>query len=152
MRNIPWSDDSRITGAEESNFTTARIQLHPEGCTRQARALFTAAHEKQNSAATSGAALLYPLIWAGAAAQDDMLARHTRLFGYAPRHPGTGGWKVEEGNVVSTIYGPSYDPMIPTYNASTPAGALLEGLHSTQLEMQFEHSGLRSVIRWKTGN
>ena len=150
VRNIPWDDDHKITGARESALTTARMEVHPEACSEQSRALFTAAHEKQRDSALFGAGHLFPLVWSGNATETDMIKRHTELFGYAPRHPENGEWQVKDGHVVSSSYGSVFDPRQPLFSEETSTGALLEKFSSTEIEMQFERSGLRSIIRWSS--
>lgn len=96
IQNIPWSNNSRITGAEVSECSTAYAAVNPASCIKQSRALFTAAHEKLARNAYRGNAILYPLVWAGIATEANMLARHRELFGYAPRHPVDGTWRVTD--------------------------------------------------------
>ena len=76
---------------------------------------------------------------------------HKRLFGFAPRHPGDGRWQWEHYQLTSSRYGSVYRRRQPSHTEGDRTFGLLKSLQDVSVHMQFEDTGLRTVVRWKVG-
>ncbi len=150
VRNIPWREKARIAGVNQAPFNGAMLQVSPERAVLQLRGLFAAAVEREQAAATQGMALLFPLVFSGFAGPDDAQEKHALLFGYTPVHPGAGNWQWDGLNLASSRYGSVRSKRQPPYEEAEDNFGLLHDIENLRLNMQFEDSGLRAAIRWKT--
>ena len=75
---------------------------------------------------------------------------HMDLFGFTPQHPGEGKWLWKDGHVVSTTCGSVNRLKVNKHEEGDTDFGLMKTIQSLKLEMQFEESGLRSKVRWKT--
>ena len=149
VTNQPWSQQLSITGTSISPLNDLALRLEPTAAQEQLAAMFTSAMEKQRRSALQGQAMLTPLIWSGTQTIADALDLHQQLFGFAPKHPGTGNWqRNDQGHLVSSDYGSPYQAHQPGYNHQ-PAFGLLQGINPLEVSLQIEDTGLRTRIYWR---
>ena len=150
IRNIPWSSGDQVVGSRTAELCTAAMDVFPAACNLQLPGLHAAASEQKGHAALQGAGMLFPLLTGGHADMKNAADVHMELFGFTPQHPGAGEWRWENRHVVSTSCGSVNRLQVEKYEKGDTDFGLMKTIDSLKLEMQFEESGLRSKIRWKT--
>ena len=151
IRNIPWSSRDVIAGVTESPMRTARLLANPSACREQMAGLYSAAMEKERSAAMQGIGRLYPLMLARGLTPEAALAEHQRLFGFRPAHPGGGTWTGTSANRLrSTTFGAPDRQEQPAFSDATAPFGLFKSIDSLNVSMEFQDEGLRTVLQWKT--
>jgi hypothetical protein len=150
IRNIPWSAQDKVQRVEPTALNGARLVVYPGASRLQLPGLHAAAVEQQSATALYGAGLLFPLLASGYTDMADVLSAHQRLFGFAPVHPAGGEWTWEQGQVVSSAYGSLYGRSFPPYRPGDTDFGLMKGFAEIGVQMQFEDSGLRTRLRWRT--
>ncbi len=150
IRNIPWSSGDHVVGAKTAELCTAALDVYPSACKLQLPGLHAAASEQRGHAALQGAGLLFPLLTSGHADMKNAADVHMDMFGFTPQHPGEGKWLWKDGHVVSTTCGSVNRLKVNKHEEGDTDFGLMKTIQSLKLEMQFEESGLRSKVRWKT--
>jgi len=149
VRNIPWSSRDQVARMEPASLSAANLRVSPGACRLQLPGLHAAAASAARGAATNGLGHLYPLLTSGYATIDDAAAKHAKIFGFAPAHPGDGQWLWEKGRLASSTYGSVHNPRQPSYKDGDRDFGLMKELAYLNVSMQFEGSGLRTKVRWK---
>ena len=151
ITNVPWLDSGKVVRVEDDSLNGARLEVVPAGCVKQLKGLYAAAAEHERAAAMRNAGYLYPLLASGYATIDNAPAAHNRLIGCTPIHPPGGTWLWKNYHVASSVYGSVHqqEQPDPLETAQESAG-LMKDVERLSLEMQFEHTGLRTRIRWRT--
>jgi hypothetical protein len=145
--NMPWREPIHVAAESEATVSGASIQVTPSAARIELRALHLAAMEGQRQAVMEGLAYLYPLLAAGvepAAAVD----RHRELFGFAPMLPENArlSW---DGRVPGYDgFGNLFAEAQPPFDPDAVFGAL-QGVGNAGASMQFEDTGLRTIVRWR---
>ena len=151
IKNIPWSDSGKVVRVADNSLNGARLEVVPAGCIKQLKSLYTAGAEYERAAAMHNAGYLYPLVASGYTTIDNAPAAHYKLTGCTPIHPPGGKWLWKDYNVASSIYGSVHQPEQPDPNITEQEDpGLMKDVERLSLEMQFENTGLRTRIRWKT--
>ncbi|MCP4344392.1 MAG: hypothetical protein GY795_02575 [Desulfobacterales bacterium] len=148
LRNIPWSNTDKIINIENAPLNGAKLDAFPEACDLQLPGINTAASERNRQAALRGMGLLYPLLASGATLEN-VAEKHEQLFGFKPVHPGDGKWQWENGQLMSTVYGSVFKQKQPGPDRKDRKKGLLKGMEYISVNMQFEDTGLRTILRWK---
>jgi hypothetical protein len=148
LRNIPWAVHDRVARVEPAALCTAGLSVWPAACQLQLPGLFASAADQERRIAMSAIGRLYPLIVSPAADVETAEQRHGQWFGFRPLHPPGGEWVWQEGTLHSSVYGSVWRQRQPGFDPQRPFG-LMQTIESLQLNMQFEDSGLRSIVRWK---
>jgi hypothetical protein len=148
ISNLPWSQHLQIAAIAPAPFNAAGLELLPGNVQEQLPALFAAAAEQQRKAAFRGMAYLYPvtLLYPGDIALA--LEHHQRLFGFAPAHPAGGEWQWENGRLASTQYGDLQHRRQPAYAPGEADFGLFGRISDLFLNLQFENSGMRTLLEW----
>ncbi len=149
IRNIPWSNTDRIVNVEEAVLNGARLNAFPGSCDLQLPGLNTSASESNRKAGLRGTGLLYPLAASGFATIDNISEKHSRLFGFKPVHPGNGQWRWENNHLESTVYGSVFRQKQPGPDSKSRKLGLLKDIEYLGVSMQFEDTGLRTILKWK---
>lgn len=150
IRNIPWAHKEVIAATVTAPFNGAMLQAFPASCKTQLPGLYTTAEEHNRKAARQGMAYLYPIVASGLADIDEAPEHHYRLYGFRPAHPGNGRWFWLHRQITSSIYGSAREQKQMSYRKEAPEFGLFRDIASLSLNMQFEDTGLRSLIRWRT--
>lgn len=150
IRNIPWSSADKIVKVEKSKLNAARLEAYPGSCKLQLAGLHASAADRYRVAAGNSMGYIYPLLASKTADLDNIEATYKKLFGFRPVHPGGGRWQWDGVNVSSTAYGTVLKQTTPAYDAKAPVFGLLGKIDSLNVSMQFEKTGLRTKVRWKT--
>ena len=151
IRNIPWSDSGNVVRVARDSLNGARLEVVPAGCIKQLKSLYAAGAEYERAAAMRNAGYLYPLLASGYTTIDNAPAAHYKLIGCTPIHPPGGKWLWKDYNVASSIYGSVHQPEQPDPIITEQEDpGLMKDVERLSLEMQFENTGLRTRIRWKT--
>ncbi|MBN2685265.1 MAG: hypothetical protein JXR40_08290 [Pontiellaceae bacterium] len=149
IRNIPWSNKDRIVGVKQSDLNGARLDVWPAACKLQLPGLFSAAAEKERAAAFQGMGFLYPLLSSGHTQMESAFDDHMKLFGFTPRLAAGDAWIWENQTLESKLYGSIYRKQQPAFSEDDELG-LLGVLRKMSLGMQFEDTGLRVSLKWKS--
>ncbi|MBN1515342.1 hypothetical protein JXA32_02115 [Candidatus Sumerlaeota bacterium] len=149
IRNIPWSNDARITEITAAPLNAARLEALPCACKIQLPSLQAAAVEGYRAATVSGMGYLYPLLLSRHAGLTGAAARHQAMFGYHPVHPPLGDWNWDGLELSSTAFGSVTHQACPANDEDNPIYGVMRGIQSISLNMQFEESGLRTIAKWK---
>ena len=150
IRNIPWSNKDKIVSVDQARLNGAKLQAFPGGCKLQLPGLHTAASDGYRSAAVQGMAYLYPLVASGHATVGLGAEKHAALFGFRPVHPGDGQWLWQSYQLASSRYGSPRRQRQPGYSEGDRNFGLMKDIEHLSINMQFEDTGLRTAIRWKT--
>ena len=150
VRNIPWSNKDTIVRVDEARLNGAKLQVCPAACKLQLPGLYTAASDGYRSAAVQGMAHLYPLVASGHATVGSGAEKHAALFGFRPAHPGDGQWLWQSYQLTSSRYGSPRRQRQPGYSEGDRKFGLMKDIEHLSINMQFEDTGLRTAIRWKT--
>lgn len=149
VRNIPWSSKDKVVRMEPASLRAANLRVSPGACRLQLPGLHASAADADRIAAMRGLGCLYPLVVSGYATVGKAAAKHARLFGFRPAHPGGGRWLDEKGKPVSSHYGSVNAPRQPAHREGDKDFGLMKDLTYLNVSMQFENSGLRTKVRWK---
>lgn len=149
LRNIPWSNPSHVINTVESPLATAWLQSFPRACRLQLSALHANALERDRRATMSSVAQLFPLVVSGLSDLERAPAVHARLFGSTPLHRGEGQWLMEDGEIASSAYGTVARPRQPPHTPGDREFGLFRDIDAFNVAMQFEHTGLRTILRWR---
>ncbi|MBT3294816.1 MAG: hypothetical protein HN383_06060 [Verrucomicrobia bacterium] len=148
ISNLPLTHDPAVRSWREAPHNAAAMVLNPAACLQQLPALFTSASSRQRAAAMGGLGGLYPMLRSGSGDVPQAIARHRRLFGFTPLHPGRGEWQWDGNRLSSTVFGYPGREEQPAYRADDKAYGVFQGVGTVGLSMQFEDDGLRSHCRW----
>lgn len=148
LSNLPWLPEPKIE-ARSAELNGALLRLSPGASKQQLAGLFTSAMEGERRTAMEGLGFLYPLVAAGFVDPEKALSQHALLFGYQPEHPGTGKWVMEKGILKSTAFGSPGAQVQPQYKEGAKDFGVLKAIDSLSVNMQFEDTGLRTVVEWK---
>lgn len=151
IRNIPWSSKDRIDRVEYAELNGAELKVWPAACNLQLPGLHATAGEKERAAAFQGMGFLYPLVADGYASLETAFGQHLNLFGFTPRQAPDDQWAWVDDAIESSLYGSVFHKKQPAYDEEADFG-LMGGIEDVSIQMQFEETGLRSSIRWKTRN
>lgn len=151
ISNLPWIERVQVTGIEPAATQAVEVRLRPDLVQTQLAAMFTAAQERQRAAALGGMGYLEPFAELGMG-MDEALAEHRRLLGFSPWHPAPGKWLVENGQLVSSMYGQHERSRQPEFRTNDGGFGLLQGVSDLRLGLQFEDEGLRTRVRWTFTN
>lgn len=151
LTNLPWSQKPKLTEGAAKHLNAAMLEVNPGAVEKQLPALFTADSARQRELAFAGAGSLVPVILAEGADVAKAQARHRELFGYAPHHPGAGNWVWKDGILESDRYGSQWKPLQPAFTPADAQDGLFPGVKHLQMSVQFEDTGLRTVVRWEMG-
>ncbi len=149
IRNLPWSNQDRITEINERELNGVHLEISPAACILQLPSLHTAAMDYNRNAAMQGAGFIYPLLACGDTTMTEVAGRHRQLFGFSPAHPDDGGWEWRNYRVISTQYGQVDRQRQPPYRQGEKNFGVLQDLATIRVGMQFEDTGLRTQIHWK---
>ncbi|MCP4104989.1 MAG: hypothetical protein GY749_05565 [Desulfobacteraceae bacterium] len=149
IRNIPWSNTDRIVNVENAVLNGARLTAFPKSCDLQLPGLNTSASERNRKAALRGTSLLYPLAASGFATIENILEKHNQLFGFKPVHPTDGQWRWKNNHLESTVFGSVFQQKQPGSDMKDRKLGLLKDIEYLSVSMQFEDTGLRTILRWK---
>lgn len=147
IENMPWRTPLAVTRQTASGVSGASIQIIPSAAKIERRALHLSAMEGQRLAVMEGLAYLYPLL-AAEVSPEEVMARHREVFGFGPVLPGDiiPAW---DGFIPSFPgFGSLLAPEQPTYDSEKSFGTL-QGIQQLSASMQFEESGLRTIVRWR---
>lgn len=147
ISNLPWGPKVEVGAVDVAAASCLELSLNPLAATEQFAAMHTAAAEKDRRLAMEGIGYLYPLMLAGESAES-ALGRHRQLLGFAPVHPGEGGWAVIDGRLKSTLYGAPGSEQQPAYAVGNSRFGVLQGVSNLRMNLQFEDTGLRTRVRW----
>lgn len=150
IRNIPWSSKDQLERIENSNLNGMGLKVYPEACKLQLPGLHSTAAEKSRASALQGIGHLFPLLSSGYATMDHAAEIHMKLFGFTPRQANADNWAWQDDVLESSLYGSVYRKKQPAYTEGDDGFGLMGAIQELGLEMQFEHTGLRTKIKWKT--
>jgi hypothetical protein len=148
IRNIPWSNKDRVARTDTAPLNGACLQAYPAACNLQMAGLFAATQDRFLASAMQGIGALYPLVASGYATAETAATEHARLFGFKPVHPGSGKWMWDGRDLTSSQYGSVLRQRQPTYKEKDVFG-LLNDIEHLCVSLQFEDTGLRTLVRWK---
>jgi len=144
--NMPWRAPLAVAREMDAAVSGAAIRIVPLAAKIERRALHLSAMEGQRLAAMEGLAYLYPLLAAGIPPEEAMV-RHRELFGFGPNLPG-GVSPTWDGFVPGCPgFGNLLAPEQPAYGPEKTFGTL-QGIKQLSASMQFEETGLRTIVRW----
>ncbi|RKX46062.1 MAG: hypothetical protein DRP64_03785 [Verrucomicrobia bacterium] len=144
--NMPWRESLAVARETDAAVSGAAIRIVPSAAKIERRALHLSAMEGQRLATMEGLAYLYPLLAAGVP-PEEALARHRELFGFGPVLPG-GASPAWDGFVPGCPgFGNLLAPEQPAYDPEKTFGTL-QGIKQLSASMQFEETGLRTIVRW----
>ncbi len=149
VRNIPWSNKEKISGVRKVPLKSAFLEAFPIAAKKQLPGLFAAANENTRASSQKNMAYLYPLLASGYASVDDVEKKHFDMFGFKPVHPEDGKWQWNGKHLSSSRFGGVASQRQPSYNKNIDEMGLLHNIDNVSLNMQFEDSGLRAILRWK---
>jgi len=149
VRNIPWSNQDRVARVDTAPLNGACLQAYPAACNQQLAGLYAAAQDRSMTAATRSLSALYPLVASGYATPENAAAQHARLFGMKPIHPGDGKWVWDNYELTSSQYGSVYRQKQPAYGKDKSRFGLFNDIANFCVSLQFEDTGLRTLVRWK---
>ena len=149
IRNIPWSNKDRAARVDTAPLNGVCLQAYPAACDLQLAGLFAAAQDRTLVSVMQDLGLLYPLVASGCATPETAAAEHFRLFGFKPAHPGGGKWVWDDFELASSQYGSVHRQTQPAYAREKTDIGLFSGIEHLCVSMQFEDTGLRTVVRWK---
>jgi len=149
IRNMPWSNKDRVARTDTSPLNGACLQAYPGACDLQLPGLFSAAQGQALAASMQDLGLLYPLVASGSATPETAAAEHARLFGFKPVHPGNGKWVWDNFELMSSQYGSVHRQTQPSFAKDKSSFGLFNDIDNFCVSMQFEDTGLRTVVRWK---
>lgn len=152
ITNLPWSQQIGVTNIVPAPLNAAALQLFPANVEQQLSALFFSAAEQQRQAAFEGIGYLYPFMANSGSEIDQALARHSLLFGFRPVHPNGGQWLWDDGTIRSSQYGTVRDRRQPPHDADNRQFGLFSAVEHLFLNLQFEDTGLRTLLRWSLRN
>ena len=72
------------------------------------------------------------------------------MFGFKPLHPKGGEWQWDGKHLSSSQFGNVISQKQQSYKKSNDGMGLLRNIDNLSLNMQFEDSGLRAILRWKS--
>ncbi|MBU1710487.1 MAG: hypothetical protein KKE17_10830 [Proteobacteria bacterium] len=149
IRNIPWSNKEIISGVRTVPLKSVFLEAFPEACKEQLPGLFAAANENSRLSSQKNMAYLFPLLASGYASVDDLEKKHFDMFGFKPVHPEGGQWMWNGRHLSSSRFGDVISQKQPSYKGDTDGMGLLRNIDNVSLNMQFEDSGLRAILRWE---
>lgn len=149
IRNIPWSNKEKIAGVKKVALKSVFLEAFPKACEKQLPGLFAAANEGTRATSQKNIAYLYPLLASGYASVDDVEKKHFDMFGFKPVHTEGGEWLWNGTYLSSSRFGGFTSQRQPGYNGDSDEIGLLHNIDNVSLNMQFEDSGLRAILRWK---
>ena len=149
VRNIPWSNGDRVARVDTALLNGACLQAYPSACNLQLAGLFAADQDGEMASAMWSLGSLYPLVASGRASSETAAAECARLFGFKPLHPGDGKWVWDRYELTSSRYGTVFRRKQPPYVKDKNPVGLFKDIEHLCVAMQFEDSGLRTVVRWK---
>jgi hypothetical protein len=152
IRNIPWSSREKISGVKGAPLKSVFLEAFPEACKEQLPGLFAAWNEKTRASSQKNMAYLYPLLASGYASVDDLEKKHFELFGFKAVHPEGGKWQWDGRHIASSQFGSIRAQKQPSYQGEDEGMGLLRNIDNIRLNMQFEDSGLRAMLRWQKSN
>ncbi|MEN8254252.1 MAG: hypothetical protein ABFR33_02170, partial [Verrucomicrobiota bacterium] len=150
IRNIPWSNKDQIQSVEASALNAAMLKVFPSAGKLQLAGLHSAASEKNRTAALQGMGLLFPLVQSGGISVAEAGDLHMKLFGYTPYQPSNDRWLWKDMAMESELYGSVHKKKQPAYIDGDTDFGLMESIEALEVQMQFEDTGLRTRIKWKT--
>ena len=150
IRNIPWSSADKVVEVRESQLNGARLDAFPGACKKQLAGLHASAADRFRVAAGNSMGYIYPLLLSKRADLDNIEDTHKALFGFRPVHPGSGNWRWDGVELSSTSYGSVLKQTSPPYDEKKPVFGLLGEIDFLNISMQFENTGLRTKVHWKT--
>ena len=130
-------------------MNAARLEAYPAACKLQLPGLHASAADKFRESAMDTMGHIYPLLVSGCSSIDNVEQKHMKLFGFRPIHPGPGNWSWNGNEVVSSSYGTVLRQSCPVYSKDDPTFGMFKDILELKVGMQFEHTGLRTEIRWK---
>ena len=148
INNLPWAERTEISALEEAPLDDIHLRVSPGRVEKELPALHTAFVEKQRVIAMQGIGYLTPLLLTTVSDVKEARREHRRLFGYYPIHPGPGTWEWREGKLHSTTFGSLARKRQPPYRPGREFG-LFKEVQSFDLSTEFQHTGLRTILRWR---
>ncbi len=145
--NMPWREPVKIVGQVDADASGASVQVLPSNAKIEQRALYLSAMEGQRQSVMEGLAYLHPLMASGIAPKK-VVTQHKKMFGYAPALPSKSVLEWDGMMSECTGYGTLWAQEQPAYNAEKAFGTL-QGIGKLNASMQFEETGLRTIVRWK---
>ncbi|MFT5240975.1 MAG: hypothetical protein ACI9OU_000679 [Candidatus Promineifilaceae bacterium] len=147
ISNMPWREPIRVASASDALVSGASLQVTPSAAKIEMRALYLSALEGQREAVMEGLTYLYPLLASGIA-PDAALQRHHALFGFAPVLPDNA--RLDWDGYVPGLdgFGTLFAQEQPPFDPEAVFGAL-QGVGDASASMQFEATGLRTIVRWR---
>jgi hypothetical protein len=149
VRNIPWSPPERLDRERTAEMNGARLQVFPAACDLQMPGLFASASERERQVAMQGMGYLYPLLASGQSTLAEAAATHARLFGFRPDFPPGIGLAWNGRDLTSKLFGSVRAQRQPPYVKGVADFGLLKKIDVLGLNLQFEATGLRTVLSWK---
>lgn len=149
IRNIPWSSRDEVVATHPADLDSLALRLTPGAVRRQLPGLYATDAEKSRAEAMRGLGLLYPFVREGGSL-DDAQALHMKRFGHAPYMPSGDTWSWRDGVMESALYGSVFRRKQPPHSEGDAAFGLLGTIDVLNLSAQFEDSGYRARVRWKT--
>jgi hypothetical protein len=147
ISNMPWREPIHVASEIDALVSGASVQVTPSAAKIEMRALHLSALEGQREAVMEGLAYLYPLLASGTK-PDAALQRHREIFGFSPVLPGNAriDW---DGSVPGADgFGNLFAQEQPPFDPEAVFGAL-QGVGNASASMQFEATGLRTIVRWR---
>ncbi len=147
VSNMPWREPIQIAETTRSDVAGASLGLYPEAVQTETRALYLNAMEGERASTIQALAYLQPLLLAGTS-PEQVFTRHKQLFGTTPILPydQTLNWNgVTPG---AGHFGTLTNPAQPSYDHDRIFG-FLQGIRNIRASMQFEDTGLRTIVRWQ---
>ncbi len=149
IRNIPWSSKDQIEKVETAELNGMGLKVWPSACNLQLPGLFSTAAEKERMATLQGMGFLYPLVSSGYASLETAFDKYMNLFGFTPAQASGDQWTWTNATIESARYGSVFQKRQPSYIGDNNFG-LMDAIQDLALQMQFEETGLRATIKWKT--
>jgi len=150
IRNIPWSNKDQIQSVETAELNAAMLKVFPSAGKLQLAGLHSTASEKNRTAALQGMGLLFPLVQSGGITVAEAGELHMKLFGYTPYQPSNDRWSWKDMAMESEVYGAVHKKKQPAYTDGDTDFGLMESIEVLEMQMQFEDTGLRTKLKWKT--
>ncbi len=147
IENMPWRKAVAVISKQSSSVSGASVLINPSAAKIEQRALYLSAMEGQRLSVMEGLAYLYPLLASGVPPKK-ALAQHKQIFGFEPVFPGdvSPSW-----NGISPLHADFGTLLLqeqPTYDPEKLFGTF-QDIDRITASMQFEASGLRTIVRWK---
>ena len=151
IRNLPWSTSNPLISVKNAELHTAGFQVVPSAGKLQLPGLHSTAAEQSRLATMQAFGFLFPVIRSGQTlAIEEAKALHLKVFGFVPSQADQDSWSWTDGELQSKLYGTIYKKRQPPYTPGDTQFGLLQTIEKLEFQMQFEQSGLRTKIRWKT--